>query len=311
MQHWAGLGEYVGYYKGEDMSLDEDRIIAVTNMKGGVLKTSLTANLATILAINGLRVLAVDLDPQGNLGFDLGYRHQGLGDDGASIVASIVTGAPLSPLKDVRPNLDVIPGGLEVTKVPPYLASILHTNLGSDGGRGLLRKALAQLAPRYDFVIIDTPPGDSLLQQEVYIAARWLLFATKTDVASREGLNGAARLIGAVMHLNPSIEVLGAVVTDVDGNATAIREETREWLQALLGDSAPAFTTVIRHVQKASNQMREQGRTAIEVSRLAQYGDEGRDLTPLDRLYLEYQAVAEELVRRFEELADENAQAVV
>ena len=288
------------------MSLDEDRIIAITNSKGGVLKTSLTANLATILAMNGLKVLVVDLDPQGHIGLDLGYTDKSLGDNGASILNAIVTGASLQPITNVRPNLDVVPGGAEVKKVPSYLASLAHMNVGGDNGRGVLRRALAEVAPRYDFVLLDTPPGDSLLQQEIFIASRWLLFATKSDRGSLEGLNGAAALIASVMHLNPDIEILGAVVTDVDGNATAIKEEARTWLQALLGDAAPAFMTAIRHVQKAANQMRDKGRTAIEVSRLAQYGEvEGRAHTALDKLYLEYLAVAEELIRRFEELAAE------
>ncbi|MFK4298150.1 chromosome partitioning protein [Arthrobacter sp. GAS37] len=288
------------------MSLDEDRIIAVANNKGGVLKTSVTANVATILAMFGLKVLVVDLDPNGHIGLDLGFRDKGLGDDGASILNAIVTGAPLQPIINVRPNLDVVPGGKEVKKVPSYLASLSHMSVGGDSGRGVLRKALAEIAPRYDFVLLDTPPGDSLLQQEIYLACRWLLFVTKSDRGSLEGLNDAAQLIAAVIHLNPYIEILGAVVTDVDGNATAIKDEARQWLQALLGDAAPAFTTVIRHVQKAANTMRDKGRTAIEVSRLAQYGEEeGREHQALDKLYLEYLAVAEELVRRFEQLAVE------
>ena len=82
-------------------------VIAFANGKGGVGKTSLTANFAGLAANAGWRVLAVDLDPQGNLGSDLGYDQADNGDDGRELLDSIVNRRVPQPIKEIRPNLDV------------------------------------------------------------------------------------------------------------------------------------------------------------------------------------------------------------
>lgn len=83
------------------------RTVAILNGKGGVGKTSLTANLSGLFADAGYRVLAIDLDPQGNLGNDLGYLGAGMGDGGAGMVAAGTSGTAPVLLKEVRPRLDV------------------------------------------------------------------------------------------------------------------------------------------------------------------------------------------------------------
>jgi chromosome partitioning protein len=83
----------------------------VVNGKGGVGKTSLTANLAGLYAAAGYRTLAIDLDPQGNLGDDLGYLGAGLSDNGAELVDALRARRAYRPLRDVRPGLDVLAGG--------------------------------------------------------------------------------------------------------------------------------------------------------------------------------------------------------
>ncbi len=83
------------------------RSIAVSNGKGGVGKTSVASHLAGIAAAAGWKVLAVDLDPQGNLGQDLGYYQADRGDSGRSLSDAVIDGTELVPLRDVRPNLDV------------------------------------------------------------------------------------------------------------------------------------------------------------------------------------------------------------
>jgi len=90
------------------------RIVAIANGKGGVGKTSLTAGLAGLVAAAGYRVLTLDADPQGNLRRDLGYSSS----DGQNLAMAIQNGVPLAPLRDVRPNLDCIPGGQPFTTYP-------------------------------------------------------------------------------------------------------------------------------------------------------------------------------------------------
>jgi len=109
------------------------RTIAVLNGKGGVGKTSLTANLSGLFADAGYRVLAIDLDPQGNLGNDLGYLGAGLGDGGAGLVVAGSTGVAPIILRDVRPRLDVVVGGESLHD----LAAVLQSRRMSARGGGV------------------------------------------------------------------------------------------------------------------------------------------------------------------------------
>jgi cellulose biosynthesis protein BcsQ len=133
------------------------RVVVVAQGKGGVGKTSLTANVSGLAALAGHRVLAVDLDPQGNLARDLGYGQS----DGESLLQAVVAGIPVPVTGDVRPGLDVVAGG-------PAVADLLGLALArsSRGGRDLADLLLASLAPvvsAYDLVLVDTPPGERLL----------------------------------------------------------------------------------------------------------------------------------------------------
>src|SRR3954463_13721817 len=103
------------------------RCIAVVNGKGGVGKTSLTANLAGLYAAAGYRTLAIDLDPQGNLGDDLGYLGAGLSDDGAGLVDALRARRAYRPLRNVRAGLDVLAGGAG----PGGLNSALYCRQGT------------------------------------------------------------------------------------------------------------------------------------------------------------------------------------
>jgi len=88
------------------------RVVAIANGKGGVGKTSLATTLAGLAAKAGYRILLIDLDPQGNVGEDLGYTGAGTGDDGAGLVASLASKTPLVvTLPQTRSGVDVICGG--------------------------------------------------------------------------------------------------------------------------------------------------------------------------------------------------------
>jgi len=120
------------------------RVVAVMNGKGGVGKTSLTANLAGLYAAAGYRVLVLDCDPQGNLGVDLGYLGDGRADDGAELVRAITTGSAPRPITDIRVNLDVLPGGDALNDLAAELAG--RRDLGAGAGAPALAASLAQVA---------------------------------------------------------------------------------------------------------------------------------------------------------------------
>jgi len=144
------------------------RVVVVAQGKGGVGKTSLTANVAGLAALAGHHVLAVDLDQQGNLARDLGYEP----GDGEQLLQAFVSGRPVPVLKNVRPGLDVAPGG-------PAVADLLGIAFARSGRGGkdladVLLTALSPVVGEYDLVLVDTPPGERLLVEAALAVASYV-----------------------------------------------------------------------------------------------------------------------------------------
>lgn len=240
------------------------RTIAVINGKGGVGKTSVTANLAGLYAAAGYRVLAIDLDPQGNLGNDLGYLGAGLSDDGLSLQQAAAAGTPLVPVKDIRSHLDAVPGGEQLHD----LAAILQSRrLTGRGGVESLAVSIAAVAEEYDLVLIDCPPGSDVLQASALNAARFVLVPTKTDDASRAGLREVARRFALARTANPTLTLLGVVLFGVNSSARRVTSSARESLAADLGGAAPVLDATIRHVEAAAVDARGRGQLVHELER--------------------------------------------
>lgn len=239
------------------------RTIAVVNGKGGVGKTSITANLAGLFAQAGYRVLVWDLDPQGNLGNDLGYLATGRSDYGASLASATLTGAAPQPVIDVRDRLDVVAGGEHLHD----LAGMLQIRrLNQRGGVELLASSLAALAGQYDLTLIDCPPGTDVLQAGALEAARWVLIPTKTDDASRAGLLEVAKRFSTARVNNPDLALLGVVLFGVNRSARRILRQAREALEGDLGPAASdILTATIRHVEAAAVDARSRGQLVHEL----------------------------------------------
>jgi chromosome partitioning protein len=241
------------------------RTIAVLNGKGGVGKTSLTANLSGLFADAGYRVLAIDLDPQGNLGNDLGYLGAGMGDGGAGLVVAGTAGTAPHLLKDVRPGLDVVVGGDQLHD----LASVLQSRRsnGRGGGVSSLAAAIAAVAGNYDLTFIDCPPGNDVLQAGALEAARWVLVPTKTDDASRAGLREVARRFTDARRSNPNLALLGVALFGVNSSAKRVIATARENLGSELGGQELIFASTIRHVEAAAVDARNRGQLVHELER--------------------------------------------
>jgi chromosome partitioning protein len=241
-------------------------VVAVANGKGGVGKTSVTANVAGIAALSGWRVLAVDLDSQGNLGNDLGYNDDGRSDRGKGLLQAVVGGMAPVVLGEVRPGLDVIAGG-EATE---ELEAILTTRQQRD--RGAVR-ALAEALSRvgdYQLVLLDCPPSSGILLDAALMAARFLVIPTRGDSGSLDGLVKVARRFAQVRSAgNPAIELLGVVLFDFGKNDTAVVRRVRQRLIQDLDGAAPVFDTFIRNSRMAPGDMRELGVLAYEYETAA------------------------------------------
>lgn len=241
-------------------------VVAVTNGKGGVLKTSITANLAGVASAGGWSVLLVDTDPQGNLARDLGLVEES--DQGAGLRDAVADSGSIVPVK-ARERLDWIPGGEHLDDLVAELNRRALTGKFA-GVLGSLEAVLRPLAHSYDIILIDTPPGDAMLQRCTAEAAHFALVPTAPDEASIDGLNKvAARMIEA-RQTNPDYDILGVVLAPVTSGATKVQSVARAQLEKELGGQWPVFDSTIRFAQKAAVDCRAEGRLVVEYEEVAE-----------------------------------------
>jgi len=240
------------------------RAVAYLNGKGGVGKTSLTSNLSGLAAAAGYRVLVADLDPQGNLARDLGYRHDERNDLGRSLYGAVATGSPLQVITAVRPNLDVIPGGKLLREMTGALYSRGYSS--GESTDKAVRDAIAPIAGNYDLIMLDCPPGEESLQRMALTAAQFVIIPTKSDSASLDGLLAVADLFTKVRATsNPHVELLGVVLFGIGVGASRIAKDARDAVARDLGDPDLVFNARIRHVEGAAKNSRDLGRLAFEI----------------------------------------------
>lgn len=252
-------------------TIDRDtltRVIAVINGKGGVGKTTLTTNLAGIIAQAGHKVLLVDIDPQGNAGSDLGYKHEeGRDDKGKSLSAALQNLIDeVKILENVRENLDVIVGGNALHNAASALGGPSMTERPEDA----LARVLVPLSDKYDLILIDCPPGNESLQTAAIGAARWVLTPAKGDLTGAEGLVTLAERLEKVLPANPNIDLLGVVLFGIEARANRVLRNARETLNAAVGSPDLVFDAFVRHSSTVAQQTRDFGKLVHELEEVAQ-----------------------------------------
>ena len=189
-------------------------VLAFANQKGGVAKTTTTLNLGVALAEQGLRVLLVDLDPQGNLTMSQGWNPDEID---RSMFDVLVHRLPITEI--VRQNeLDVAVSSIDLAGAELALASMI-------GRERALEKALAEVRASYDYVLIDTPPSLGLLTINAFVAATGVIVPVQCEYLSLRGLVQLENTLAMVReNLNPHVGVEGIVATMFDGRTLHSRE---------------------------------------------------------------------------------------
>jgi chromosome partitioning protein len=210
-------------------------IIACANQKGGVGKTTTTANLGATLSRMGKHILAIDMDPQANLTAHFGMERE-LESSVAGALSDRKAELPIYRIEDDSGTMiDVVPASLELASVEFQLAAVIGRELR-------LREHLERVREGYDFVFIDTPPSLGLLTVNALVAADCVIIPTEARFFSLQGLYMLQETISEAAALNPKIEILGVLLSKYDRR---LREEKAVWqyLHERWGDRV--FTTEI------------------------------------------------------------------
>jgi len=316
-QDEAGLARWIATADLSVLRLLLDRVFAVINNKGGVLKTSVTTNLAGQLAAAGTRVLIIDLDRQGNCAQDLGYGTDERNDQGMGIVQSVLGATALRPIKNVRPNLDVVPGGKRMDDLRALLTA--RRSDSPYAAANALVLSLAHIARNYEVILLDCPPGEPIVQEVALGVARWLLVPVRSDASSRAGMEEVAARLETVRMVNPDVELLGVLLTATTQTATRIHERVYARIREDLGPDAYIFTSRIRYAEAAASDARERGELAHELDKIVsgqpRWYEALRTGQPVERLAGsastlagDYAALAQEFVQTLLEAeADDDA----
>jgi chromosome partitioning protein len=249
-------------------------VVAIANQKGGVGKSTTAINLGAGLALQGERVLVLDLDPQGN-------TTSGLGIDRALVELStydvLVTGTPIEDVVEptsVR-DLFLIPAtidlaGAEIELVPMFARETR------------LRRSLEAGAGRYDFVLIDCPPSLGLLTVNGLAAADEVIIPIQCEYYALEGVSQLMRNVQLVrQNLNPKLEVEGVVLTMFDGR-TKLSAEVVEQVRDHFGDTT--YRTVVPRT--------------VRLSEAPSFGEPIEAFDPMSRGAIAYRELAREFRRR-------------
>jgi chromosome partitioning protein len=190
------------------------RVIAFANQKGGVAKTTTTLNLAVAFKEQGMNVLVVDLDPQGNLTMSQGFNPDSIE---RSMYDVLVHRLPIEQVVQ-QAEVDIAVSSIDLAGAELALSSMI-------GRERALEKALAPIREQYNYILIDTPPSLGILTVNALVAANGVIVPVQCEYLSLRGLVQLENTLSMIReNLNPEVEIQGILPTMYDKRTLHARE---------------------------------------------------------------------------------------
>ena len=246
-------------------------IITITNQKGGVGKTTTSSSLMDGLHSRGARVLGIDLDPQGSLGFCLG-----LDIENCATIHDVMKGT--QNIRDVIMQSDcgdILPSNI--------LLSTAELEFNAPGREYLLKNELTKVARHYDYIIIDTPPALNILTINAYVSSGALIIPMAPEILSLLGISQIRDTINTVRkYYNPDLRVLGILLNKFNARLTLNRE-----VLELSSEIAQRLDTQVLETKI---------RTSVVVAEAPAHGESVLSYAPSSNPSHDFQALLDELL---------------
>lgn len=249
------------------------RIITISNQKGGVGKTTTSAALAAGLSMTGKRVLCIDLDPQGNLGFCMGLESE----SGHTVLDALKGEIPVEEAVVEAELCDLLSSDIT-------LSSSGLEKVRQDHRELILKDTLTPILGNYDYVVIDTPPALNLLTVNAYAVSDDLIIPMASDILSLVGLTQLRETVDSVRgQMNPDLKVMGILLTRYNGRTCLARDVLEMAGQLAVQLNTRVFESKIR--------------TGVAIAEAPAHGESIFTYNPRSAAVKDYQGFIQEVIR--------------
>ena len=249
------------------------KTLAIVNQKGGVGKTTTTANLGIGLANSGKKVLLVDCDPQASLTVSLGYSQPDeLKVTLADLLKKVLLDEPFQPTDGILPQaegVDLLPANIALSGMEVSLVNAMSRET-------ILKQYLEPVRKNYDYILIDTNPNLSLLNFNIVNASNYVLIPAQPASFDLDGLAVVLQFVEGIKPYNPTLQVGGIIINRYDARNRLITEAAMDQLRESY--SALLFEQIIRVDSRLQNAQWE-NRPVLDYAGSARISKEYRALT--------------------------------